>query len=539
VQRIGDESTKQRLRSALQVKPMRTQSGVATVTILTKPWCCPGKCVFCPADVRMPKSYLANEPGAQRAETNYFDPYLQVMNRLQALHAMGHNLSKVELIILGGSWDSYPLPYQIWFMTQVFVALNDFGAKRDQSQDKRQFYQQVNAQAQQCGDELIMTDSAATNELTWRKWQRQVDTKKLTYNQVVKQCHNQSHREQILAKTQQATWAELSAAQDENSHSQCRNVGLVIETRPDLISEETLMKNRRFGCTKIQLGVQSVNDEILRLNGRGMSENRIAESFALLRQWGFKIHAHMMANLVGANVVKDIADYEKLVTDPRFIPDEIKLYPCSLLSSSGLMQLYQQRQWQPYSEEELLQVLVANMAVTPPYIRITRMIRDFSSNDIVAGNKKTNFRQLVDRELTRQKIKVHEIRTREIKGRQITVDELQLRDIKYQITVSEEHFLQWVTSDNLIAGFLRLSLPNNSKIAMIREIHVYGVASVLAQTTNAQHLGLGKKLVQKATELARKRQYRTLRVISAVGTREYYRNLGFHDEPLYQVKDII
>jgi len=120
-----DGAAQKRLFALLRMKPRRTASGVATITVLTKPWPCSSSCDYCPNDIRMPKSYLAGEPACQRAERNFFDPYLQVHARLHTLNQMGHPTDKVELIVLGGTWSDYPLPYQIWFMEQLFSALND------------------------------------------------------------------------------------------------------------------------------------------------------------------------------------------------------------------------------------------------------------------------------------------------------------------------------------------------------------------------------------------------------------------------------
>lgn len=531
---VIEAKRRQELLNLLQVKPIRTQSGVATVTILTKPWPCPGRCIFCPADVRMPKSYLANEPGAQRAEANYFDPYLQVTNRLQTLQAMGHPLDKIELIILGGSWDSYPLAYQIWFIKRAFDAMSDFGAGQVQRRAVINFYQQLNRQLR-AAQELYLSADAAENEQNWHQWQVKVDRGELTYNQLVEQCYLKTRREKLLAAVQTATWEELFAAQVVNSRGHCRNVGLVIETRPDLISEQTLTIHRQLGCTKIQIGVQTINEQVLTMNQRGTSRAQIATAFKLLRQFGFKIHAHFMANLYGSTPAQDIADYEEFVTNPDFLPDEIKLYPCSLLASAPLLDYYQRGVWRPYTEAELLQVLVANVAATPPYTRITRMVRDISANDIVVGNKKTNFRQLVDQEIKRQKIDVKEIRSREIRNQTVDPTTLRLDDYQYMTSTTTEHFLQWVTTDNKIVGFLRLSLPQTGESAMIREVHVYGIVSNLGEKGTSQHLGLGTKLVTKAKDLARAAGFHQLRVISAIGTRQYYQKLGFELDNLYQV----
>ena len=555
-QQLSSQQQKQ-IERFLQVKPIRTQSGVATVTILTKPWPCPGKCIFCPADVRMPKSYLANEPGAQRAELNFFDPYLQVHNRLETLKQMGHKLDKVEVIVLGGTWDAYPLDYQRWFIKEVYQALNDFANEKQKQMAvirRRGFYDSLVKKLS--NQEAVLTDKPEENKQRWRDYQQQVDLGKKSYNQLLGDVYLHSAWEQAVAAREVASWEELEQAQQINSQSECRNVGLVVETRPDEITWQRAMKYRRLGCTKIQLGIQSVKQMILDANKREISVEKMAQALAILRLFGFKLHVHFMANLYQATPESDIEDFATLVTDERFLPDEIKLYPCALLASSELINYYRDGRWRPYSEQELLRVLTANMLVAPEYVRISRMIRDFSAHDIVDGNKKTNFRQLVDQELFGEGRKSCEIRSREIRGRAVKLEELELQVLPYSTSVSQEYFLQYVTSDGAIAGFLRLSLPDTKRAekllgkqkdewqllseqaAMIREVHVYGRVSALGQTGSSQHLGLGRRLVNRAEKIAREHSRTIIRVISAIGTREYYGKLGYELVGYYQEKGL-
>ncbi|MDR0462789.1 MAG: tRNA uridine(34) 5-carboxymethylaminomethyl modification radical SAM/GNAT enzyme Elp3 [Pseudomonadales bacterium] len=545
-----------KVKQALLVKPIRTQSGVATVTVLTKPWTCPGQCIFCPSDIRMPKSYLVDEPGAQRAEINYFDPYLQVASRLQNLAQMGHNLNKIELIVLGGTWHDYPLVYQHWFISELFRALNDFEVgnliKLNFEMEKRQeSYEKINKESEIVG-ELHLTKDRNINQKNWHKAQEEINQGEAVYNKQVEKLYLQSLNYEEQTKFQRADLKDLKHVQKINETAAARCVGLVIETRPDMISIENLKLLRAHGCTKVQIGVQSVNDEILRQNGRGITAERIAESFALLRLFGFKIHGHFMANLLGANPDLDIADYREFVTNEKYLPDEVKVYPCSLIESATLMNFYLKKLWQPYSEKELMRVLVANLLATPAYMRITRMIRDISSDDIVVGNKKTNFRQMVEAEIKKQGGEIREIRNREIKNSSLDGEEIELQEIIYDTVVSQEIFLQFVTEKTKkLVGFLRLSLPKESeffgkinndelsaKNAMIREIHVYGQVAKWGDRTNSQHLGIGSKLIKRAIAISKENNYKKLNVISAVGTREYYRKQGFADGEMYQYLEI-
>lgn len=535
----------QAVLAKLRRKPTRTISGVTPVTVLTKPFPCPGKCIFCPNDVRMPKSYLSDEPGAQRAELNAFDPYLQTHSRLTALHNTGHPTAKVEIIILGGTWSFYPETYQIWFIKRIFDALHDFGKGINRSEEVKMALRD----ASQLHPELNITDASIHGEVFDR-----------SYNQVVQSIYDHEmyrSREEAQAIagglieqtpiTEFATWSELEAVHSENETARCRCVGLVVETRPDHISEEEVLRIRRLGCTKVQIGFQSLNDEVLTLNKRGHDVAATRRAVRLLRRAGFKIHAHWMPNLYGSSPEADIEDYRKMFTDGDFCPDELKIYPCSLIESAELMQYYRRGDWQPYTQEELLTVLTEVFRLTPSYVRLTRVIRDIPSTDIVVGNKKTNFRELVDQNLTREGIRSQEIRSREIRKKEVSMDDLRLDIVRYDGGIGEELFLQYITDENDIAGFLRLSLPKGEPItpeltnaAMIREVHVYGQSLRMGRSMNgkAQHLGLGKQLIEKSVEIARDAGYERLAVISAIGTREYYRKRGFADGKLYQIREL-
>jgi elongator complex protein 3 len=531
----------------LRRKPMRTISGVTPVTVLTKPFPCPGECIFCPSDIRMPKSYLSDEPGAQRAEQNSFDPYLQTYIRLLTYYNMGHPTDKIELIILGGTWSFYPESYQIWFIKRIFDALHDFGNEIDNQQavwDELKEFSQFHP------------ENNTTNVLL-----KGLELNK-TYNQVVQNIYTDEMRRsrelvQDIARgvmkrsliDEYATWEELEACHLYNETADCRVVGLVVETRPDHIDEAEVLRIRRLGCTKVQIGFQSLNDDVLAANRRGHRVAATRRAVKLLRKAGFKIHAHWMPNLYGSNPEMDIADYHKMFAEADFRPDELKVYPCSLIESAELMQYYQRGDWQPYSYDELLTVLVDAFKATPEYCRLTRVIRDIPSTDIVTGNQLSNFRQIASQELEKRGERCMDIRSREIRHDKIAADDLHLDEMWYTSSMSDEAFLQYITEDRQIAGFLRLSLPYADEpvihnelnaAAMIREVHVYGQSLGIGDNEHgqAQHSGLGTKLIERAVEIALERGYQKLAVISAIGTREYYRKRGFEDGLLYQLRDL-
>ena len=536
----------ERFIRSVRMKPRRTASGVATITVITRPHTCSSNCIYCPCDLRMPKSYLANEPACQRAELTFFDPYVQVAARLQALHQMGHSTDKVELIVLGGTWSDYPEGYQYWFIKELFRALNEWPNSPSHIQERLDWYTSFGLQN---------TEEALSSFVAEQQTAVFDDT--ATYNQAFHKLYDTSKPHQSAWSQMQSTYDELVEQQHVNETAAARVVGLVIETRPDTITPDNLRMFRQLGCTKIQIGIQSTRQEILDANKRQMSAAQIKRAFSLIRLYGFKIHSHLMVNLLGATPEADKQDFKTFVTDPGFLPDEIKLYPCALVSGTQLVQKYREGVWQPYAKDELVDLLVQDVLNTPPYVRISRMIRDISATDILVGNKHTNLRQMVEQELATEDVacRVQEIRFREINQQQVRAEELTLQDFAYTTAVSDEHFLQWVTANNIIAGFCRLSLPHWDKLtsgacnvsadellvqpgqAMIRELHVYGQAlSLGSEGMSAQHQGLGQKLLAKASSIAAEAGYTSLNVISSIGTRAYYRAQGFTDAGLYQQK---
>ena len=505
---------------AIQMKKVRTSSGVTPVTVLTKPFPCPGKCIFCPSDVRMPKSYLSDEPGAQRALMNKFDPYLQTFNRLMAFKNTGHPTDKVELLVLGGTWTFYPEDYQIWFIKRCFDAMNDF--------EKTKSTNMLPA------DMELPFDEESLSEINGEKIDK-------PYNLVVSKSLAVKKK---LSSTQYCTFEDLFKAHKKNETSKTRCVGLVIETRPDEITKAEILHIRRLGATKVQIGIQSLNDGVLKKNKRGHDVKQTRKALALLRQAGFKIHAHWMPNLYGSTPKKDIKDFEKLFTDKSIRPDELKVYPCSLIKSAELMKFYKSGKWKPYTEAQLLDVMVNTLPKTPRYCRLTRVIRDIPSTDIVDGNKKTNFRQIAEEELKKNKVKMQDIRSREIRSTKVLPKNLKLKLTQYDTSVSKEIFMEMVTASDKVAGFLRLSLPTKPAFvaelvgcAMIREVHVYGQSLELGsfKKGKAQHSGIGKYLIIEAKLIAKENNFKKLAVISSIGTRGYYKKLRFKLHDLYQI----
>jgi elongator complex protein 3 len=509
------------LAARLRLRPVRTLSGVTPVTVLTKPYPCPGRCLFCPSDVRMPKSYLADEPGAQRAEDNRFDPYLQTWNRLLAYREMGHPTGKVELIVLGGTWSFHPERYQRWFVKRCLDAMNDFGAGVDGRAG--------------AGVAPVLEDGGARvdGRVAWA-----------SYNRVVRGGLARALAGELLHASEDASWEALEAAQLGNETAGARCVGLTLETRPDCVDEEEVLRLRRLGATKVQVGVQSTSDRVLELNDRGHPVEATRRALRLLRRAGFKIHAHWMANLYGSSPEADLEDFARLFDDPDFRPDELKLYPCSLVESAGLMAVWERGGWRPYEEEALLGLVTECLERVPEYCRVTRVIRDFSAGDIVAGSRTANLREVAERRLAAEGRRCRDIRSREIRGRAFRAQALELRESAYATSAGEERFLQLVAPGDRLVAFLRLTLPTGPAplpelegSALIREVHVYGTSLEPGRASSGsepQHQGLGRRLVEEAAAISRAAGYDSLAVISALGTRPWYRTLGFHDSPLYQ-----
>ncbi len=505
----GEVEPDNEILAKIRMKPVRTLSGVTTVTVLTKHYPCPGECIFCPDDVRMPKSYLPDEPGAMRGLHHKFDPYEQVSARLEALRAVGHPTDKIELLILGGTWSSYRRDYQEWFITRCFDALN-----------------------------------------------RKTSDSKI----------------EVVEK------GELEKAHRINESAQHRNVGLVIETRPDEITAEELAWFRYLGVTKVQMGAQSLDNEILALNKRGHTVEELFRAMTLLRAGGFKIVLHWMPNLLGATLESDTEDFLRLWDG--IAPDEIKVYPTQLLENTELHVAWERGEYKPYTTDELINLLADIKPSIPRYCRANRVIRDIPSTNVVEGNKRTSLRQDVHREMATRGTKCNCLRCREVRGKAIEIENLKLDDLVYYTSPhpsiapspsalslwerglfspmreelegggSEEHFISFVTPDDKVAGFLRLSLPNADApktgisdldgAAIIREVHVYGLSLEVGseKSGSAQHVGLGTQLMLEAEQIALKGGFRRMAVIAAVGTRGYYLDRGFKRGQLYLVKEI-
>lgn len=482
------------LDKVLTRRGVRSLSGVAIVTVLTKPYACPGKCVYCPTEAIMPKSYLSNEPAAMRALVNEFDPWRQVEMRLRALTDNGHPADKIELIVKGGTWSAYAWEYRQWFIKRCFDAANAFGVESGKRKVKRT--------------------------------------------------------------------TTLAAAHVANETAKHRVIGLTLETRPDWITPDEVVRLRELGCTRVELGVQSVDDRILELTKRGHDVASVVAAARLLKDAGYKTDFHMMPQLPGATPKSDLAEMREIFDDPRFRPDMIKIYPCVTVELAELHEWWKDGRYVPYADEKLVEMLIKAKTAVPRYCRISRLIRDIPSTSIVAGNAVTNLRQVVQAEMKKRGLRCACLRCREI-GR-AAQEEPRLAGLKpalfddeYVANAGTEHFLSFEDRKRrAVFAFCRLRLPAKTPAkeifplhekmpeirgaAFVRELHTYGhhVRIAEREAGASQHKGLGRALMAEAERIAREAGYAKIAVIAGVGVRGYYRKLGYRRQGTYMLKTL-
>ena len=492
------------LEQILKKRSIRTMSGIAPVAVLTKPYPCPGTCAYCPRESEdVPVSYLSNEPAVMRAIRCSYDPYVQVALRLKALESNGHSPKKIEIIVIGGTWSYLPEKYKYWYILNCFKAANDFNLVRKKI--KTNYSEGLEKEAHLFKNELkaVYKESLGLDNLK----------KKLIFEQ------------------------------KKNEKAEYKIIGLTLETRPDYIDQKELEEMRILGCTRVEIGVQAADDEILKLNKRGHGVKEIVEATKNLKEYGFKITYHLMPALPGATPKKDLEIFKKLFTDERFQPDQIKFYPTVVTKGSLLYKWFLAGKYKPYSDKVLQDLIIRCKEVVPKYVRIIRLIRDIPGESIIAGNKITNLRQVLkDRGVICNCIRCREVKDGKILKHQINIE-------TYPASAGQEYFISIDSLDGkTLYGFCRLRVDKNSPVAeaIIRELHVYGElvpAGDLALKSSksnkkVQHLGLGKELMKKAEEIAQKEGVKNLAIISGVGVRGYYRKLGYKLKNTYLLKKI-
>ncbi len=318
----------------------------------------------------------------------------------------------------------------------------------------------------------------------------------------------------------------LEEAKKINESAKQRCVALCIETRPDVCAK-FIPRLREFGCTRVELGVQIIDDKIYKLVKRGHSVKDVADATKALKDAGFKIGYHLMPGLPGSNPKKDIELFKQLFSDERFKPDQLKLYPCQVIPGSELEKIYFAGKYKPYTKEVIQKVLIEMLKLVPRYCRVMRVMREIPPEYLTAGTLRIDLRKDIEEELRRKNSKLKEIRYREIGFAGENVDRnLSLKTTKYNASGGEEYFLEIVNSDDILFGLLRLRIVDGK--AIVREIHVYGQALKLGEIgKSSQHRGFGKELMREAEKIVKKEKCKLVRIISGVGVREYYRKLGY------------
>lgn len=461
-----------KITASLIVRKIRTLSGVAPFAVMMKPFLCPGKCIYCPQEPGMPKSYLSDEPAAARAKKLNFDPFLQINSRLKQLKAIGHQPEKLQIIVIGGTFSAYPQEYKKQFLKNIFDAVNGKVAKN------------------------------------------------------------------------------ISQAQEWNQKAKHRIIGLSIETRPDWLDDKELKLLRDYGVTKVQLGVQALDNKINKITQRGHNIEAVVKATDKLRNAGFKINYHFMPNLPGSNPQKDISMAKKMFSSSHFRPDTLKIYPCIVIAKTKLFSLWQKGKYQAYDDKTLINVLSEIKKTVPYYCRIDRLVRDISRKWTRAGTTSTNIRQIIKKRMDKSLEKCRCIRCREVRNQAKLNFKVKLKIQKYQAGNGQEIFLSF-KDDKYLYALLRLRLPNWQKTkplfpvlknsALIRGIQVFGQQLGIGnkvKSNSPQHQQLGKQLIKKAEKLAYKAGYKKMAIISGVGVRGYYQKLGYHLQQTYMVKKV-
>lgn len=510
-----------KIKRFLITKPTRTISGVAVVAIMSKPYPCPhGKCRMCPGGVdsafgTVPQSYTGKEPATRRAIRNKYDPYLQVMNRLEQYVVTGHMPEKVELIIMGGTFPSYSRIYQENFVKYALKAMNDFSGLFFTKGKKK---------------EIDMIRFKKFFELPGDIYSRKREI---------------SIRKRLLALKKKGK-QKLEPIQKENETTSIRCVGMTQETRPDYGMLNHGNEMLRLGTTRVELGIQSVYDSALKKISRGHGVKENIKSIAILKDLGFKLNFHMMPGLPGITPGQDVDGLISLFEDERYMPDMLKLYPCMVLKGTKLYSDWKKKKYKPLTTKKAAEIIAEFKQYVPPWCRIMRVQRDIPVQMLEAGVDRTNLRQYVKQIMDKYGLECQCIRCREIGRAGKKIGKISFIVRHYSASGGNEFFISAETKDYIL-GFCRLRFPKQflrkeitPSSALIRELHVYGQAVEIGKRgkKKGQHIGIGRKLMMIAEEICSTYYKDKIVVISGIGVREYYKKLGYRKEGCYMVKRV-
>lgn len=459
-----------RVWKLLRKRAVRSLSGVSVISILTKPWGCPGKCVYCPSYEGLPKSYVPNEPAVMRAELNEFDPIRQIWNRLRSLEITGHMTQKCDIRIIGGTWSAYPLLYQESYIKDIYDAHTTYSELRKN---------------------LLSTEMSGEKFASF----------------------------EINSDFQIQKSATLEEAKKRNETAECRVIGIAVETRPDELNNLEISRLRRYGITRVEIGYQSTDDEINTLSKRGHGNRESIAATRILKDAGFKVVAHIMPNLLGSTPEKDIESLRTVFDNSDFRPDELKIYPMVVTPHTELEGIWRNGGFVPYNDEVLVDLMAKLQGLIPEYVRLNRMYRDIPASEILAGSHLANLRQVTDEHMKKLGIIRTDISAREIRDKINTPESAMLDVIEYEASGGKEYFLQWIDpSDRTVFSLLRLRVPSNifdgtehpiealKNAAIIREIHTFGDQLRIGEKSDGsgQHMGFGKRLITQAEEIIKK-----------------------------------
>jgi elongator complex protein 3 len=464
----------------LRGKEVRAASGIYTIAVMTKPWRCPKEepCIYCPGGVKegTPQSYLGNEPALMRGMQTGFDPYLQVRYRLDQYKTIGHKPSKVQLIIMGGTFPSTDLDYQEWFVTRCLQAMNHY------------------------------------------------------------------------PEAKPYTWEYLEDAQESNSECEVKCIGITMETRPDWAEIPQVDRMIGLGATLVEIGVQSLDDTILRIVKRGHTTAQVVEATRILRDSGLKVGYHMMPGLPGSDIDKDLADLKRIFEDEDFRPDYLKIYPTLVIEGTELYGMWKMGSYRALSNEDAVELLAKAHRFLPKWVRVARIQRDTPAYMIADGVKRSNLRELVDAKLKSQGVRCACIRCREVglaRIRRGGIEELKPRLARETYSAGVED-----KGKDVIIGFLRLRFPSAkahrrevARSGVIRELHVYGTQTAVGErlASGYQHKGWGTLLLQAAERITRDEHgLKRIAVLPGVGVRGYYGKKGYSKLPSsnFMVKEL-
>lgn len=512
----------------LNIKPIRELSGVTVVALFAKPHACPhGKCMYCPGGPDSPfgdtpQSYTGKEPAAMRAIRNNFDPYLQVFNRLEHYVINGHLPDKLELIFMGGTFPSLDKDYRDEFVTDTYKAINDFGDLFIKIKDGKKFV-----------DYDIFNDFFETKE---------------DFNTDSRQIKMHEKILEIKEKNKLKLEEEISR----NELANIRSIGLTIETKPDWALQEHCNEMLRYGTTRFEVGVQTLDDNCLKKTNRGHTLQETKDSFQVMKDMCFKINAHMMLGLPASNLEIDEKSLTDLFDLPDYRPDMLKIYPCLVVIGTPLYKMWELGLFKPIETSGAAQIIARAYSHFPRYVRVMRVQRDIPTTVVNDGIQNSNLRQYVDTEMKKLNIESKDIRAREIGQRQIQgykLGEFGIKVEEFDSSKGKDFFIDVVDENDTMVGFIRLRFPSvtnlrpeiTQKTALIRELHIYGQTIPVGGDMNenkSQHKGWGRKLLEKAEDIARENGYDKMVIISGVGVREYYRKFGYVLEGPYMVKKL-